>query len=82
MDNLPDDLRSRASQLFDCVIGYAVDLLMWQDCLTLPEDVKLDHISDVYVTMLFNDEVHTYEQVGSLTSRLSPVTTPLCSSTS
>lgn len=68
MDNLPAELRLRATQLFDCVINYAIDLLMWQNCVELPDFVKPSHVCEFHVTMLFNDEVHTYEQVAYIRS--------------
>lgn len=58
-------LRSRSHALFSCIIRCAAELMLWdyRDCL--PSDLKPDDVTDSYVTMLFNDEVHTYEQVSS-----------------
>ena len=62
---LPDDLTDRASALFMATLKYAVEMLVWDQCDTLPTDLHPEgELQDTYVTMLFNDEVHTYEQVS------------------
>ena len=43
---------------------YAVQNLTWTDCVTLPAGLQGELNNDKYCTMLFNDEVHTYEQVS------------------
>ena len=40
-------------------------MLTWEAVDSLPKDLTQTHVDDTYVTMLFNDEVHTYEQVRS-----------------
>lgn len=64
IDNLPSDLRERATQLFQCAMKYAVEMLTWEEEDQLPEDIRQVNRNSIYITMLFNDEVHTYEQVG------------------
>ncbi|KAI0239315.1 E3 ubiquitin-protein ligase UBR2 [Lamellibrachia satsuma] len=63
VDNLPAALRQRACQLFRVAVEYAADLLTWTECNSLPDGLRGPHTNNVYITMLFNDEVHTYEQV-------------------
>ncbi|KAL3874810.1 hypothetical protein ACJMK2_037773 [Sinanodonta woodiana] len=64
VDLLPVDLSDRASALFSAVLKYAVEMLTWEQCETLPEGLEVDGpLDDTYICMLFNDEVHTYEQV-------------------
>ena len=54
----------RANSLFVSVLRYIVDLLVWDKGDCLPDDMQSDgKPSDQYHCMLFNDEVHTYEQV-------------------
>nr|XP_045365352.1 E3 ubiquitin-protein ligase UBR2 isoform X6 [Camelus bactrianus] len=42
---------------------YAVEILTWEKESELPPDLEMVEKSDTYYCMLFNDEVHTYEQV-------------------
>ncbi|KAK3092305.1 hypothetical protein FSP39_001069, partial [Pinctada imbricata] len=70
IEALPDDLTDRASALFMATLKYAVEMLVWDQCDSLPHDLHPDgELHDTYVTMLFNDEVHTYEQVISTLQR-------------
>jgi len=46
-------------------VEYAADLLTWTECNCLPDGLRGPYTNNVYITMLFNDEVHTYEQVGT-----------------
>ena len=74
LDNLPHDIRQRASAVFHLTVKYAFTLLKWIDCENLPVDLDSHEVAAAtaayadahYVTMLFNDETHTYEQVSSL----------------
>ena len=59
-------LKSRATALFRCVMTTATELLLWEHSDSLPSDLKADESRDVYVCMLFNDEIHTYEQVRNM----------------
>ncbi|XP_052769327.1 E3 ubiquitin-protein ligase UBR2-like isoform X1 [Mya arenaria] len=66
MDSLPDLLVNRASALFLACLRYTVEILTWEQSDSLPDSLQPDgELSDTYVCMLFNDEVHTYEQVIS-----------------
>jgi len=56
--------------MYSITISYALTMLKWTACENLPADLDsseaaaaTDHNSR-YVTMLFNDETHTYEQVA------------------
>lgn len=65
IEALPDDLVDRASTLFMSTMQYAVELLTWEQHDSLPVGLQPEgELPNTYVTMLFNDEVHTYEQVG------------------
>uniref|UniRef100_A0A3Q2DY53 E3 ubiquitin-protein ligase n=1 Tax=Cyprinodon variegatus TaxID=28743 RepID=A0A3Q2DY53_CYPVA len=59
---LPPDLVARSSRIFSIILRYAVDLLTWDQEDQLPAGLEPEH-GDTYYCMLFNDEVHTYEQV-------------------
>ncbi|KAM9365047.1 LOW QUALITY PROTEIN: E3 ubiquitin-protein ligase UBR2 [Pholidichthys leucotaenia] len=62
VSGLSADLVSRAFSLFSVVLKYCVDLLTWdQEDRLLGLDPR--EKSDTFYCMLFNDEVHTYEQV-------------------
>lgn len=62
---LPDDLRNRTRFVFDAVLWYAYRLLSTEQM----NDTILGHISsnlfhtDSYCTILYNDEIHTFDQV-------------------
>ena len=47
------------------MLRYIVELLTWDSGNTLPEGMNPEggELSDEYHCMLFNDEVHTYDQV-------------------
>ena len=40
-----------------------MDILTWDQCELLPPGLQVEKLENTYVTMLFNDEVHTYDQV-------------------
>nr|KAG5712907.1 hypothetical protein BaRGS_007504 [Batillaria attramentaria] len=64
IDNLPVDLKGRAEAVFRLVLEYIVELLIWELGDRLPEGLQpCEELSDDYHCMLFNDEVHTYDQV-------------------
>jgi len=61
--------------MFHHTVSYAFTMLKWTGCENLPADLDICDAaaaaaattSDArYVTMLFNDETHTYEQVVTL----------------
>uniref|UniRef100_A0A8C9ZT45 E3 ubiquitin-protein ligase n=1 Tax=Sander lucioperca TaxID=283035 RepID=A0A8C9ZT45_SANLU len=58
---LPADMVSRSSSIFSVLLRYAVAMLTWEQEDQLP--AGLEPPGDSYYCMLFNDEVHTYEQV-------------------
>lgn len=67
LDSLPCDLIRRAEALFVATLQYAVDMMTWEQCDTLPTDLQPDgELDDLYVTILFNDEIHTFDQVGTI----------------
>lgn len=60
---LPRDLHQRAEQMFSATMRYAAEMLTWQHHDVLPRGLQPQHVDNTYVTMLFNDEIHTYQQV-------------------
>ncbi|XP_053291780.1 E3 ubiquitin-protein ligase UBR2 isoform X1 [Pleuronectes platessa] len=60
---IPVDMVARAYSIFSIILKYAVDLLTWEREDELPAGLEPPERSDSYLCMLFNDEVHTYEQV-------------------
>ncbi|XP_013420461.1 E3 ubiquitin-protein ligase UBR2 isoform X2 [Lingula anatina] len=69
IDNLPADLRQRAEAVLSFVIKYAVQMLLWTQYDDLPPDLRPPEMGNTYCTMLFNDEIHTYEQVINTLTR-------------
>uniref|UniRef100_A0A671Y2E7 E3 ubiquitin-protein ligase n=1 Tax=Sparus aurata TaxID=8175 RepID=A0A671Y2E7_SPAAU len=60
---LPPDLVARGYSIFSIILKYAVDMLTWEQDDQLPAGLEPPEKGDTYYCMLFNDEVHTYEQV-------------------
>uniref|UniRef100_A0A3P8UV54 E3 ubiquitin-protein ligase n=1 Tax=Cynoglossus semilaevis TaxID=244447 RepID=A0A3P8UV54_CYNSE len=63
VSQLPADQVARAHSIFFIILKYAVDLLTWEREELLPPGLEPLDKADTYYCMLFNDEVHTYEQV-------------------
>ncbi|XP_027131316.1 E3 ubiquitin-protein ligase UBR2 [Larimichthys crocea] len=60
---LPADMVARGYRIFSIILKYAVDMLTWDQEDQLPAGLEPLERGDTYYCMLFNDEVHTYEQV-------------------
>ncbi|KAM4729976.1 LOW QUALITY PROTEIN: E3 ubiquitin-protein ligase UBR2 [Anableps anableps] len=60
---LPPAVVARSYSIFSIILKYAVDLLTWEQEDQLPAGLEPPERGDNYYCMLFNDEVHTYEQV-------------------
>ncbi|KAK4308495.1 hypothetical protein Pmani_019811 [Petrolisthes manimaculis] len=74
LEKIPSDLVERVHVIFDCILSYAKELLTYEDGFAIPKDLEIREsdcglksslydIRDTYVTMLYNDETHTYDQV-------------------
>ncbi|XP_028334932.1 E3 ubiquitin-protein ligase UBR2 isoform X6 [Physeter macrocephalus] len=61
--HLSEDVIARTYNIFAIMFRYAVEILTWEKESELPPDLEMVEKSDTYYCMLFNDEVHTYEQV-------------------
>ncbi|XP_058880723.1 E3 ubiquitin-protein ligase UBR2 isoform X2 [Acipenser ruthenus] len=61
--HLSEDMIARAYNIFSIMVKYAVDMLTWEKEDELPAGLEPPERQDSYYCMLFNDEVHTYEQV-------------------
>ncbi|XP_073776610.1 E3 ubiquitin-protein ligase UBR2 isoform X6 [Danio rerio] len=61
--NLSAEMIARTYNVFSIILKYAVDMLTWDKEDELPEGLEPPARGDMYYCMLFNDEVHTYEQV-------------------
>uniref|UniRef100_A0A8D3DRL7 E3 ubiquitin-protein ligase n=1 Tax=Scophthalmus maximus TaxID=52904 RepID=A0A8D3DRL7_SCOMX len=57
------DMVARGYSIFSIILKYAVDLLTCDQEEQLPAGLEPPERGDTYYCMLFNDEVHTYEQV-------------------
>ncbi|XP_024945572.1 E3 ubiquitin-protein ligase UBR2 isoform X2 [Cephus cinctus] len=72
-NKLPDDISERAVATFEAVLKYCYELLSLEHTPGLPSDLCLKDTdedpswllstTDMYCTVLFNDETHTFEQV-------------------
>ncbi|KAJ3610249.1 hypothetical protein NHX12_022343 [Muraenolepis orangiensis] len=60
---LSEDMVARGYNIFSVILKYAVDMLTWDTEDLLPPGLEPPERGDTYYCMLFNDEVHTYEQV-------------------
>lgn len=63
ISKLPLDIVDRGFALYDVVLNYCIDIICWDKTAELPEYLDVPCIQDTFVTVLFNDEVHTYEEV-------------------
>ncbi len=64
---LPPDVEKRLSGLVLIVLRYCVELLTWEKAEDLPAGLKvIEKVILPYQTILFNDEYHTYDQVGRI----------------
>ncbi|XP_031435449.1 E3 ubiquitin-protein ligase UBR2 isoform X1 [Clupea harengus] len=61
--HLSADMIARTYNVFSIVLKYAVDMLTWEKEDELPQGLEPPERADTFYCMLFNDEVHTYEQV-------------------
>lgn len=65
---LAPDLKKRCEQLVDIILHFALTMITHQDDFKLPEmfdNFKTEAVSESqqYLTVLYNDETHTYESV-------------------
>jgi E3 ubiquitin-protein ligase UBR2 len=63
IEKLPNDLVQRARQLFDYLLEYVIDVICGDHKQHLPQHLKPEKETDEYITVLFNDEIHSYDQV-------------------
>eukprot|EP00794_Sanderia_malayensis_P020331 gene20331-22331_t len=63
-DILPTEVSARATFIYRELLQYCVDMLLWTDYDILPEELRrTESNEDEYLALMFNDEVHTYDQV-------------------
>ncbi len=66
VSKLPQDFIDRATQLFTFLLDYIFEMLtIEKEKDQLPIHLKPEPFTDDFVTMLYNDEVHSYEDVTS-----------------
>lgn len=76
LEKIPPDLTERIQLVFDTILQYAKELLTIEEAFSIPKDLELREsdreptnmsslydYKDTFVTMLYNDETHTYDQV-------------------
>ncbi|CAF3756931.1 unnamed protein product [Rotaria socialis] len=72
LNRLPSDLRLRAKHLFTILLRFIIKLLSTGNPQDVPNELKNEYWDGDhkrYVTILFNDEIHTYDQVINVLSR-------------
>ncbi|XP_065059520.1 E3 ubiquitin-protein ligase UBR2-like [Rhopilema esculentum] len=63
---LPSGVIERATFMYQELLQYCVDMILWNDdgqYENLPEELRRPRNNATYMCMLYNDEVHTYDQV-------------------
>lgn len=63
VNKLPIDLTQRATQLFIYLMEYVFEILAIENSKELPANLREEKPNDDFVTVLYNDEIHSYEQV-------------------
>lgn len=58
-----EELIQRASFVIQILLNYCNQIINSDQQEVLPEELRPETMDDSYCTMLFNDEVHTYDQV-------------------
>ncbi|XP_035281219.1 E3 ubiquitin-protein ligase UBR1 isoform X2 [Anguilla anguilla] len=56
-------LRDRAQKLFQVLLRYTADLLVWEENFELPPELQPSVKEDAYYCVLYNDEHHSYDHV-------------------
>ncbi|XP_062863007.1 E3 ubiquitin-protein ligase UBR1 [Trichomycterus rosablanca] len=56
-------LHERAQKLFQVLLQYFADLIVWEEGSELPEDLKPGVREDTYYCVLYNDERHSFDHV-------------------
>ncbi|CAF0909766.1 unnamed protein product [Adineta ricciae] len=72
LNRLPAELRQRAKNLFGILLRFIIKLLFTENYQDIPAELKNEYWDgdhERYATMLFNDEVHTYDQVINVLNR-------------
>ncbi|KAK4886967.1 hypothetical protein RN001_003238 [Aquatica leii] len=70
--SLPEDLADRARVVYDAILWYAYNLLTLEHTTDLRLGSNDDNSFDIdtYCTVLYNDEIHTFEQVINTLNRV------------
>jgi len=68
---LDDNIRRRFELVVKAIINYCYEILCWENMEDLPKDLESEEASklDYHATVLFNDEIHTFDQVISSLTR-------------
>ncbi|UYV79674.1 UBR1 [Cordylochernes scorpioides] len=70
LNRIPKDLVDRVKFVLEAVLNYCNEVLTMTNSLTLPKYLQAPFPRpDVFATVLYNDEVHTYDQVINTLSR-------------
>lgn len=70
VSRLPADVTERARLVMQTVLQYCHQMLTWEQAFQLPPELQSTaDKDDIYATVLYNDEIHTYEQVINTLNR-------------
>ena len=62
---ITEEMKEVCQVVFRAVLGYCVNTLQIDSDATYPVDNETNPVEDVYCTLLYNDETHTFDQVIS-----------------
>lgn len=71
---MDEDLRGRFEIVASTIMNYSIELLCWENYVELPKDLESEEATnlDFHAAVLFNDEIHTFEEVISSLVRAIP----------
>lgn len=71
VSNLDEGIRKRFELVVATLVNYCYEILCWENQLDLPKDLESQEALELnyHATVLFNDEIHTFDQVISSLTR-------------
>ena len=64
---MDEDLRGRFKIVATTIMNYSIELLCWENYVELPKDLESHEAANLnsYTVVLFNDELHTFDELSS-----------------
>ena len=71
---MDENLKGRFEIVATTIINYSIEMLVWENYVELPKDLESEEAAnlDFHASVLFNDEIHTFEEVISSLVRALP----------